>query len=542
MLIQSTLRTQLYSLLVGMVVLLGMFTLLAWNIVSSMRDDAIAMGLGKDVVADILPPPLYVIEAELIAEELRRTTPAGVENGFARLQSLKQEYDQRNAYWETANLDREVKQSLLGAQKQAADVFWAVVLGSYSDAIRQNDRVAIDREFDKVRNAYLQHRQGVDQTVTVASTFASNTLSQLETNGVRSRNLLLGMALAGIAAIAIGMGWIIRLILQRLGGEPVVIQQMAQRIAQGDLSETAHGAGAPSGSLMASMHQMQSNLRSIIAEARRVAVAVASAAGDLNANAADVTSSSSRQTDAANSMAAAIEEVTVTVAHIADNARSAQEKAESNQKLTSEGRRLIQGTITEIRDAADTVAQSSGVIKALGEQSSQISSIVEVIKAIAEQTNLLALNAAIEAARAGEQGRGFAVVADEVRGLAARTAQSTQEITTMIAGIQQSTQQAVQAMEKGSSQVSHGVNMASSTGSSVEEINEGMRGLLSAVGEISNSLSEQKSASQDLAQHVEMIAQMSEKNFAAIKAVSTLTGSLNGLSSDLTRAVGRFKL
>ena len=118
MLIQSTLRTQLYSLFVGMVVLFGMFTLLAWNIVSGMRDDAIVMGLGKDVVADILPPPLYVIEAELIAEELRRTTPAGVENGFARLQSLKQEYDQRNAYWETANLDREVKQSLLGAQKR----------------------------------------------------------------------------------------------------------------------------------------------------------------------------------------------------------------------------------------------------------------------------------------------------------------------------------------------------------------------------------------------------------------------------------------
>ncbi|MBK8973316.1 MAG: methyl-accepting chemotaxis protein [Hahellaceae bacterium] len=542
MLNKITLRTQLYSLLVGMVVLLTFFTVTALNVVSSMSKDAVAMGLGKDVVADILPPPLYVIEAELVAEELRQAPRADVEDYLARLQTLKNDYDQRNAYWETTEMDEKVKQALLGEQKQAADVFWSVVMGSYTDAIKKRDQGAIESEFGKVRSAYLRHRQGVDKTVALASAFASSTLTELEMNGARSGNLLLAVAIIGTAIIGLSMVWVIHSILRKLGGEPSVIQQVAQRIAQGDLSHGDSRSNAPAGSLMVSMQHMQGNLRSIIQEARRVALAVEAAAEDLDRNSTAVTSSSSRQTDAANSMAAAIEEVTVTVSHIADNARSAQEKAGANQKLTAEGSRLIQGTITEIGDVAETVAKSSSAIKALGDKSSQISSIVEVIKAIAEQTNLLALNAAIEAARAGEQGRGFAVVADEVRGLAARTAQSTQEISMMIAGIQQSTQQAVQAMEKGSSQVTAGVSMAASTGRAVEEINDGMRGLLLSVGEISNSLSEQSSASQDLAKHVEMIAQMSDTNFSAIKAVSDLTGSLSALSQDLNRAVGRFKL
>jgi methyl-accepting chemotaxis protein len=188
------------------------------------------------------------------------------------------------------------------------------------------------------------------------------------------------------------------------------------------------------------------------------------------------------------------------------------------------------------------VRSASHLIEKLGEQSSEISSIVNVIKSIADQTNLLALNAAIEAARAGEQGRGFSVVADEVRLLAQRTSESTDQIEGMIGKIQHGTHEAVTKMERGVTEVDQGMEWAAGAGDAINTIRDSFEQVLAVVEQISSALREQNAASDEVARNVESIAQMSEQNREATHHASSTAHRLNELAGELGSQVARFAL
>ena len=194
-----------------------------------------------------------------------------------------------------------------------------------------------------------------------------------------------------------------------------------------------------------------------------------------------------------------------------------------------------------MKSIAGTVQSSATRIGELGEHSERVSSIVSVIKGIADQTNLLALNAAIEAARAGEQGRGFAVVADEVRQLAQRTTNSTQEIAAMIEKIQAATQAAMSDMEVGVRQVNGGVDLANQAGEAVVSINASSDNVVRVVNQISLALREQTAASHDVARTVERLAQMAQQNSEAIDETVQTAVSLDALANDLNRQIGQFR-
>ncbi|GHU48802.1 hypothetical protein AGMMS50289_25740 [Betaproteobacteria bacterium] len=178
----------------------------------------------------------------------------------------------------------------------------------------------------------------------------------------------------------------------------------------------------------------------------------------------------------------------------------------------------------------------------MGAESEQISSVVQVIKEVADQTNLLALNAAIEAARAGEQGRGFAVVADEVRKLAERTAQSTGDISTMIGKIQVAAKEAVGEMERVVSQVGEGQVLAQQAHEHIQTIHGETSKVSSAITEISNALKEQSEASSDIARHVESIAQMTDENNAAAEETASGATRLNQLAGEVNGEIAQFKV
>jgi methyl-accepting chemotaxis protein len=241
-------------------------------------------------------------------------------------------------------------------------------------------------------------------------------------------------------------------------------------------------------------------------------------------------------------MAASVEQMTVSISHISDRATDTQTVSSETGRLSREGAAVVHRSADEMAQIAQSVNQSADVVRRLGEKSKEIAHIVSVIKDIADQTNLLALNAAIEAARAGEQGRGFAVVADEVRKLSEKTAGSTNEIASMVEAIAMGTQEAVGSMESGVARVDAGVALARQAGESITQIEGASAKLLDAVNDISSALKEQSQASNDIAKHVEKIAQMSEENSVAIKEAAQASHSLETLAGSLTTSVSRFKI
>lgn len=254
-----------------------------------------------------------------------------------------------------------------------------------------------------------------------------------------------------------------------------------------------------------------------------------------------VSASSKSQSDAAASMAAATEEMLTSIEHVAENSQHTYSIAQKSGELSGQGERTANDTAAEMSKIADAVNISSVSINQLGEKSKQISDIVKTIKEIADQTNLLALNAAIEAARAGEQGRGFAVVADEVRKLAERTSKSTLEISTMIEMIQAETSAAVAGMHEGTERVKGGVEMAQQAGRSMANIRDGAEQVITSVSEISTALREQSSAGGQVAQGVESIAQMADENSSAVAGIAVTAEKMAYLARSLQKAVDQFK-
>ncbi|OFZ96604.1 MAG: hypothetical protein A2Z44_06840 [Betaproteobacteria bacterium RBG_19FT_COMBO_58_11] len=234
--------------------------------------------------------------------------------------------------------------------------------------------------------------------------------------------------------------------------------------------------------------------------------------------------------------------MTVSIDQVAEHARDAQNISQSSSELSTRGSDVILKVVEDMRGIAETVHESSAIIEGLGQQSDHIYSIVQAIKEIADQTNLLALNAAIEAARAGEQGRGFAVVADEVRKLAERTTRSTEEIATMIQKIQGGTKQAVASMGVGVERVNQGVSLAGQAGDAIRQIQTGAQRVGVAVTDISSAIKEQSIASAEIARNVEHVAQMSDENHAATQDNAKTALNLEELAMSLQGAVEKFKV
>jgi methyl-accepting chemotaxis protein len=265
-------------------------------------------------------------------------------------------------------------------------------------------------------------------------------------------------------------------------------------------------------------------------------------AAELAAAISQSSESSSATSQSASSMAAAVEEMSVSLDQMRDNTNLAHTVVSASTQHSEDGTRVIGAAVGDMQKISVAVQQVSDVIGTLGEQTVRISNIVNVIREVADQTNLLALNAAIEAARAGEQGRGFAVVADEVRKLAERTANATGEITTMIDAIQGSARTAVDRMSEAVQKADAGAVLAQDAGQSIEAIRNGAIQVSDAFNEIANSIAEQSAAGQLIAQQVEQVAQASDENSSAVGHTAEAAHTLEMLSNGIRQRIDQFKI
>ena len=329
-------------------------------------------------------------------------------------------------------------------------------------------------------------------------------------------------------------------ILKQLGGEPAEATAVMQQVAAGDL--TAAVGKRPEGSLLQALGAMVTSLRELVKEINVGANQVVQNAEQISLASREVSIAAEHQSDATSAMAAAIEELTVSSNNISEGANETEQDSLAAMTEAGEGSQRVEQATIAIQKIATTVAEASRQIHELEDRTKQVSSIANVIKDIAGQTNLLALNAAIEAARAGEQGRGFAVVADEVRKLAERTSSATIEIEQMIVGIQKDTIGAVSAMNSALPEVEHGVELAGSASDSLRAIEAGAGRTLGRVREVADATREQSAASTSIAQRVETIAQMVEETSSTIRGTAETANQLELIAQGLKAQIGRFQV
>ncbi|MDE2583914.1 MAG: methyl-accepting chemotaxis protein [Betaproteobacteria bacterium] len=284
------------------------------------------------------------------------------------------------------------------------------------------------------------------------------------------------------------------------------------------------------------------SLRTTLGDLLRAIGQVNSAAGDLSDNAQQSAIASSATSESASAMAASVEQMSVSISEVGNGTRQALELARQAGEFSSQGGEVIQKAVAEIAQIANTVRRVSDTIAELGSRSERISSVVQVIKEVADQTNLLALNAAIEAARAGEAGRGFAVVADEVRKLAERTTGATGEIGQMVDEIQGSARNAVAEMGMAVNQVDAGVELAEQAGRSITDIRNSTAEVARVVSDITDAIVEQGVASQSIAAQVERVAQAAEENNAAAGQSSDAANQMRHLAEQMSSLAGRFRI
>ena len=343
--------------------------------------------------------------------------------------------------------------------------------------------------------------------------------------------------LVGIASVITTLAYVRR----QLGGEPGYARQVANAIATGDLTQPIAIADDDRDSLLAGLSAMQVHLRELVSTLARHANDVAQTATQMASATSQVASGSDQQLDVARNMVSNGEVLSESLGQVMNAVREAEQIVQGSSKISGSGAALASKAAEETKSMASSVQVTATHIRELGTLSAQINSILGVISDIASQTNLLALNAAIEAARAGEQGRGFAVVADEVRKLAERTANSTKEIGEMVAKIQNGTRSAVSSMQEGVRQVGNGVELANQAGDSINRIRDGALRVTVVVNGISDSISEQSVAGNEIAQKLEVISQMSEQSAIAVRQTADAARQMQALSNSLRQTVAQFK-
>jgi methyl-accepting chemotaxis protein len=495
---------------------------------------------GKDLVADILPPPEYIIESYLVGLQLE-VSPENQHAGLIEhLKELKAEYDERHAFWQNQDLSVELQQTLLNQAHIPVTTFYGVAFNEFIPAIQRADSAAAAEAMVKMKAAYEMHRQAIDKAVQIANNRVKTdetVAGQLIQSSIQTMLLVLAITILITIGLAIMISSSVGIPLSIMQKTMLEIQNMhdfTRRIEI--LNKDEIGLTAQT------FNELTQSIHSALLHLLEDANQVSRAANELSTASQQLAVSSGQQSSSASSIAATLEQVNVSIGNVTNSAREAVDISRQSGNLSNQGGDIIHNATSAMMLIAETVQQTSSTIEDLGQQSYQISSVVQVIKDVADQTNLLALNAAIEAARAGEQGRGFAVVADEVRNLAKRTTKATEEISQMIKTMQTSTGNAISVMSAAVTKADEGAVIARQAGDAINQIKMGSNKVVEVVNCISDSLMEHNSASNNIATQVELVAHMAEENNAAVGQTASAAARLEKLASDMRSTVSKFKL
>ncbi len=426
---------------------------------------------------------------------------------------------------------------------KAASAAYATALAKYDPAFPFQYR-ELDKSVNGMDRPVVKAGSSIEELGLQTQTAAINKLTQ-EIHAETGRllwTLYASMALT-LTFLCTSLMVYARSVRQSLGAEPGFLATQASKIASGDLqcAEMSNLQSKP-GSVTAVFETMRLALLDLVRDIRERTCAAERSLDSIRQQLGVVDESAVSQSNSSSEMAAGIEEMSANISQLFDVAEQTKLAAEDSSAESESGLSLVESTSEDVEKTAQGATQLSQTVHELGSQSDQISQIISVIEEIAGQTNLLALNAAIEAARAGEQGRGFAVVADEVRRLAERTTQSTSEIEQMVGAIQKGTQNVVTEMTGWACKVSSSLGRMNQTRDLMGTIRSRAGDVKVMASEVTSSLSEQRSAATLLSTQIEKYAAMSEENANCVGEIRKSLVELTEAFSQLNAQCGKFKI
>jgi methyl-accepting chemotaxis protein len=495
---------------------------------------------GKDIVADILPPPEYIIESYLVVLQAERESdPTKLPGYLERFKKLKAEYDERHAYWKKELPEGEMKQLLVEASYLPAAAFYAAATGEFFPALQGGDRAKAALAVTKLSAEYEGHRKHVDRLVTLTN--AKGELIEKQTGTLLGRysGFMLALCLVLVAGLVLLSGLIIR----SIRGTFTTCTAITDAIASGDLSVKVPVAGRGAvRDMLSSLATMVGRFQTVVDQMGSTSSALINSSTQLSLASEEIASNAEEAASESSSIATAGEQMAATSQEISRNCHSAAENSQATSTIAASGVEVVDRTIGVMQQIAERVKGLSTTVELLGQRSDQIGAIIGTIEDIADQTNLLALNAAIEAARAGEQGRGFAVVADEVRALAERTTRATREIGDMIKAIQSETRGVVSAMEQGVQEVETGTSEATRSSDALREILDQVNAVSCQITEIAGAAEEQTATTGLISGNIQQITALVKNAASGSHQCAAQASQLTSCAHDLERIIRQFRV
>ncbi len=454
------------------------------------------------------------------------------------IRKLRQDVSERSERFEKTILTEEGR-TLFNEFKESRNVY-----GGHIDKVLELHKVGKDEEAiallhgDAKKSAL--HEQEIMNKLMESKEAQAKLTSTTNTKEAKAATIVMSVLVIVGVLMAIGLGLFISRTITRPLAEAVSV---ANALAEGNLTVSVNvSSGDETGQLMAAMKNMVQNLREMISRTVDISSGIASASTQLHSTSTQIATGAEEVASQTNTVATASEEMSATSSDIARNCSLAADASQQSTDAANAGAKVVQETITGMSVIADRVRQTSQTIEALGSRSEQIGDIVGTIEDIADQTNLLALNAAIEAARAGEQGRGFAVVADEVRALAERTTKATREIGEMIKAIQNETKAAVKAMEEGVIEVEKGAVSSQKSGQALEDILDRINEVSMQVSQIATAAEQQTATTGEVTNNIQQITEVVHQTARGADETAGAAAQLATQAQDLQNLVSRFRL
>ena len=400
---------------------------------------------------------------------------------------------------------------------------------------------AIELTFGEGAKRFDAMRDTIDQLTEIVEGMAANKSDEVTEVSSHNRNLLITSALAGVIICVLIAILFPPLITRPIRNLLLRVEDISR--GEGDLTARVEIESSDEiGQLAQAFNRFLQKLHDIVSSIAGSSSQLAAASEELSLITADSAQNLHQQHSATDQVATAVNEMSATVQEVAQNASDAATAATTADDNVQQGRQVVQQTVSAIMDLARDVDNAANVIRELNENSDSIGKVLDVIKGIAEQTNLLALNAAIEAARAGEQGRGFAVVADEVRTLASRTQESTQEIQEMIEKLQVGAENAVRVMDDGCNKAGQTVKLAEDAGESLNAITDAVTRISQMNIQIATAAEEQNAVTEEINRNVVNISQISDNTSSAAGQIESSSSTLAQLAADLQQQVDQFRI